>query len=217
MNETLTMIKDTGSTRLRLSFFATLGLLAVVPLVTSCSSSSSEKANVKKTETVAVQEGVPGGIFIETYEGNGTITAINPETRTFTMVRPDGTQGLFKAGPGMVNFPQLRVGDKVKATLTDEMVVFVKKKDATAVDGAATAVVLAPKGAKPGGVVADTVQVTAIVKAVDLEHHKATLQFPDGSTKTIAVRPDVELSAASVGTEVVIRKTQALALSVEKP
>lgn len=213
------MKKATNLTRLGLSFLATLALMSAVPLLTSCSSccGSAEKANVKKTETVAVQEGVPGGIFIETYEGNGTITAIDQEKRTFTMVRPDGTEGTFKARPEMINFPQLRVGDKVKATLTDEMVVFVRKKDAAAVDGAASAVVLAPKGAKPGGIVADTVQVTAIVQAVDLEHHKATLKFPDGSTKTISVRPDVELSPASVGTEVVIRKTQALALSVEKP
>ena len=210
------MKKAIKSIRLGFLFYAMLAV--AMPMITSCSCcSSAEKANVKKTETVAVTEGVPGGIFIETYEGNGTITAIDQEKRTFSMVRPDGTAAMFKAGPGMINFPQLHVGDKVKATLTDEMVVFVKKKDATAVDGAAATVVLAPKGAKPGGVVADTVQVTAIVKAVDLEHHKATLQFPDGSTKTIAVRPDVELSPSNVGAEVVIRKTQALALSVEKP
>jgi len=214
------MKKPIKSNSLGFSLCATLSLLAAAtPLITSCRSccSSAEKANVKKTETVAVTEGVPGGIFIETYEGTGTITAIDREKRTFTMVRPDGTAAMFKAGPGMINFPQLHVGDNVKATLTDEMVVFVKKKDATAVDGAAAAVVLAPKGAKPGGVVTDTVQVTAIVKAVDLEHHKVTLQFPDGSTKTIAVRQDVELSESNVGAEVVIRKTQALALSVEKP
>ena len=133
------------------------------------------------------------------------------------MVRPDGAETSFQAGPGVVNFPQLRVGDKVKATLTDELVIFVRKKDAPAVDGTATTVLLAPKGAKPGGIVADTVQVTARVEAVDLEHHKAKLRFPDGSVRTVAVRPDVELSPASVGTEVVLRSTKALALSVEKP
>src|SRR5262245_50651262 len=174
--------------------FTILAFTAAALFLTSCSCcKSSENPNVKKTETAIVREGVPGGTFIETYEGSGTITAIDQEKRTFSMVRPDGTAALFKAGPELVNFPQLRVGDKVKATLTDEMVVSVRKKDAPAVDGEATAVVLAPKGAKPGGVVADTVQITAIVQAVDLEHHKATLKFPDGKTTTVAVRPDVEL------------------------
>src|SRR5215510_4394304 len=124
------MKKATKSILAAFPVFSTVAItLVATPLLTSCSSccSSAEKANVKKTETVAVTEGVPGGIFIETYEGNGTITAIDQEKRMFTMVRPDGTAAIFKAGPGMINFPQLHVGDKVKATLTDEMVVFVKK------------------------------------------------------------------------------------------
>jgi hypothetical protein len=61
------------------------------------------------------------------------------------------------------------------------------------------------------------VQVTAKVTAIDLKHHKATLQLPDGTSKTFAVRPDVDLTQRKVGEEVVIRFTEALAISVEKP
>jgi len=50
-----------------------------------------------------------------------------------------------------------------------------------------------------------------------LWHHTATLQLPDGSSKTFKVRPDVELTKDNVGTEVVIRTTEAVAISVEKP
>ncbi len=76
---------------------------------------------------------------------------------------------------------------------------------------------LAPKGAKPGVVMADTAELTTRVKSVDLKEHKATLEFPDGSTKTVAVRPNVKLSATDVGREVVIQVTQAVAVRVEKP
>ena len=62
-----------------------------------------------------------------------------------------------------------------------------------------------------------TVQVTAKVTAIDLDHHKATLQFQDGTTRTVAVRQDVDLSQRQVGEEVVIRTTEVLAVSVEKP
>jgi hypothetical protein len=65
--------------------------------------------------------------------------------------------------------------------------------------------------------VADTVQVTATVTAIDLKAHKATLQFTDGTTRTIAVRKDVDLTQRKVGEQVVIRSTEALAISVEKP
>ena len=64
---------------------------------------------------------------------------------------------------------------------------------------------------------ADTVEVTAKVKSVDLKNHRATLQLPDGRTKTFKVRPDVELTKETVGAEVVIRITEAIAISVSKP
>jgi hypothetical protein len=47
--------------------------------------------------------------------------------------------------------------------------------------------------------------------------HRATLQFEDGSTKTVAVRPDVDLNKRKVGDKVVIRITEALAIRVVKP
>jgi hypothetical protein len=80
-------------------------------------------------------------------------------------------------------------------------------------DGGADMVALAPKGAKPGGMMASTVQVTAI----DLKHHKASIQLPNGSSKSFDVRPDVDLTQRKVGEEVVLRFTEALAISVEKP
>jgi hypothetical protein len=76
---------------------------------------------------------------------------------------------------------------------------------------------LTGKGAKPGGMMASTVQVAAKVTAIDLKHHKATLQLPYGSSKSFDVHPDVDLTQRKVGEEVVIRFTEALALSVEKP
>jgi len=124
---------------------------------------------------------------------------------------------VFKAGPEVVNFPQIHVGDQVKVTLTEELVVFMATDAPPQEQGAAGVVALAPVGAKPGALVADTVQVKAKVTEIDLKKHKAKLQFPDGSTHTVAVRKDVDLAKRQVGEEVVIRATEALAITVEKP
>jgi hypothetical protein len=67
------------------------------------------------------------------------------------------------------------------------------------------------------GVMAATLQITAKVTAIDLKRHKTTLQFPDGTTRTVAVRKDVDLTQRKVGEEVVIRCTEAIAIAVEKP
>ena len=58
--------------------------------------------------------------------------------------------------------------------------------------------------------------VTATVTDIDTQNRHATLKFPDGTTHVVAVREDVDLSKRKVS-KVVIRVTQTLALSVEKP
>ncbi len=58
----------------------------------------------------------------------------------------------------------------------------------------ANPVALAPVGAKPGGVVVETSQVTVKVTAVDAKNHKVIFQLPDGTTKRVKVGKKVDLS-----------------------
>jgi hypothetical protein len=74
-------------------------------------------------------------------------------------------------------------------------------------DGAAQVVALAPQGASPAGLVAETEQVTAQVTGIDLMRHQVTLQFPNGGVRTITARPDVDLTQRKIGDQVVIRAT----------
>ena len=197
--------------------FAYTSLLPAALLTFSSCSSAPQTAQVKKTTVVSVQTGVPGGVTVETYKSSATVTAVDASTRTVTVVSPDGATATFKAGPEIINFDQMHVGDQVKATLTRELVVFLRKTGEPAADGEAAAIALAPKGTKPGVVMANTVEVTAKVTAINLKRHEATLVFPDGKSKTVQVRPDVDLTKAKVGEEVVIRTAQTVALVVEKP
>ena len=194
--------------------WAGLALLSAAMLAfTSCSSTPK----VEPTTSAEYEQGVPGGIFVETYKNTATVTAIDAANRKVTLVTPDGRKETFIAGPEVVNFDQIRVGDQVKATVTQQLAVYMAKDNPPASEGEATVVALAPKGAKPGRLITNTVQVIAKVTAIDLKHHKATLRFPDGTTKTVAVRKDVDLTQRQVGEEVVIRVTEAVAISVEKP
>ncbi len=180
---------------------------------TSCSSTPKGDA----TTTAAYQEGVPGGVVVDTFKTTATVTGIDAANRKVTFVSPDGKKTIYKAGPEVINFDQIRIGDQLKVTVAEELVVYLADKGAPPSDSAAALVALAPKGAKPGGLLANTVQVTAKVTAINLKKHKATIQFPDGSSRTVAVRKDVDLNQRKVGEEVVIRYTEALAILVEKP
>lgn len=189
--------------------------LAAVLTLTSCS--SDQPAQGQGGTFVATQPGVPGGVMINTYQITATVKAIDAEDRKVTLVGADGKDAVVKCGPEVVNFPQIRVGDQVKATVTEQLVVAMATDASSDSNGAATAVALAPVGAKPGGMVAQTVQITATVVGIDLEHHRATLEFPDGSKKTFPVRPDVDLTQRAVGEQVTIRATESVAISVQEP
>lgn len=195
--------------RAALALFPT-ALLAL----TSCSTSAPPP--VETTSTAAFEHGVPGGVFVETHKMTANVTDVDAASRKITLLAADGKKTAVKCGPEVINFDQIHVGDQVKATVTDELVAAMAGPGAPS-DGAASVVLLAPKGAKPGGIMAGTVQVTAKIAAIDLKHHKATLQFPDTTTKSVAVRPDVDLTLRKVGEEVVLRVTETVAISVEKP
>lgn len=196
---------------------AMFGLLSAGMLtLTSCSSTPTPPPD-EATTTTAYLQGVPGGVVVETYTMTANVTAVDTTTRTVTLVTSDGKKNKVKCGPEVINFDQIRVGDQLKVTVAEELVAYLAEAGAPPSEGVATVVALAPKGAKPGGITADTIQVTARIAAIDLKRHKATLQFPDGSARTVAVRKDVDLTQRKIGEEVVIRMTEALAISVEQP
>ena len=167
--------------------------------------------------STAVQEGVPGGVTVNTVEVTAKVTAIDTKKRKVTLLLSDGEKETVKVPPEAINFDQVSVGDVVKVILTEEVVVHLDEEGASIPDGYAAGVALAPKGAKPGGIVAEAVKVTATVTAIDQANRTATLRFEDGSTETVPVRDDIDLSQRKVGEKVVFLITEAVALSVEKP
>lgn len=199
-----------------------LAVLAVLPatilVLASCSStSSSSQLPADAAGAIAYQEGVPGGVIVNTVNVSAKVTAIDQAKRKVTLQGSDGKKLTIKVPPEAINFDQIRVGDHVNATVTEELVVYLNEQGATSSSGSAALVQLAPKGAKPGGLVAETTQVTAKVTAIDQKKRTATLRFEDGSTKTLPVRSDVDLSKRKVGEQVVFQVTEMVAIRVVKP
>lgn len=192
-------------------------LIAITPAAILALNSCSSTPKGETTAAAVYEEGVPGGVVVQTHKTTATVTGIDASNRKVTLVSPDGKKTTVKCGPEVINFDQIRIGDQLKVTVAEQLVIYMAKDRPPASDGEAALVALAPKGAKPGAFMANTVQVVAKVTAIDLKHQKATLQFPDGTSKTVAVRKDVDLTQRQVGEEVVIRCTEALAISVERP
>lgn len=194
-----------------MSAVLTSAALLVLP---SCSSSPQPKAEHAKT--ASYEPGVPGGIAVETTTLTARIVAVHEGAREVVLDLPDGTRKIVTCGPAVINFDQLHKDDMVKTTVTEEVAIAMGAETDPPDSGRDTVIALAPKGGTPGAIMATTKQVTATVTSIDLANHTAMLTFPDGQTHKVVVRPDVDLTKRKVGEKVVIRKTDAFALRVDK-
>jgi hypothetical protein len=159
----------------------------------------------------------PGGIVVETITGTATVAAVDAAKRTVTLESGDGTLKTYKLGPEARNFDQIKVGDMVRATYTESVAVFVRKSDEQPGADEVRTIEVAPKGAKPGVIMTDTVEITAKVEAIDYTNRTVTLKGPQGNVMTFSVDASVKkFDNVKVGDELVMRVTEALAIAVEK-
>jgi hypothetical protein len=174
---------------------------------------------VSKTRVMDVEPGVAGGVIEDTSTVAVKVVEVDRATRKVTLADDAGNKASFVAGPEIRNFDQLHVGDKLTATLKDRLTVYVRPAGAGDAAGAtyAAAVAAAPKGAKPGGIVAESYEVIATVSDIDTAKRIATLKFADGSAHPVEVRPDVDMARYKVGDNVIIRVTSALAVLATQP
>jgi hypothetical protein len=167
--------------------------------------------------TPSTDAGKPGAYVVESIQWMATIKAVDYQKRTVTLEGTDGKTGTFNA-KNVRNLDQVKVGDLVKAEYTEELAIFVRKSDEQpgAMEGAMVG--LTPKGQMPCGLVANTVEVTANVEAIDYQNRTITLQGPQGSVKTFKVDQSVQrFDQIRKGDQVVVNYTEALLIAVVKP
>lgn len=187
-----------------------------VALLPACQADDAAQLPPPSTSGVSVFEpGVPGGVNTNVTKVTALVTAIDYKERTITLKNNMGETRTLKMGPAATNFNQIKTGDHVVVTVAEELAIYMREKNTPDSDGAASLIAKAPTGEKPAALFANTVEMTGIVKAVDLAKHTATLQFEDGTSKTVAVRPDVTLNKNQIGQKVVFRMTSAMAITVE--
>jgi hypothetical protein len=195
----------------RLDLVLQLKLAAGIPLVPIEGRIPGERRGA-----VVTAEGVAGGVVVRTFRLSATVIGINKASRKLSLLSEDGIKQTVAVGPDAINFNQIRAGDRVNVEATEELVVSVARPDDAVRGGTAEVVTLAPKGAKPGGVLAEVTQVTAKITALDPQRRSASLRFEDGSSRTVTVRPDVDLSKYRPGDKVVFSLTEMVAIRVQK-
>lgn len=181
------------------------GIILIAGLA-SCSSTQSAGTGAK-----------PGALVVDVVQWTGTVKAVDPTNKLVTVEGPGGKTTTVNAQNAR-NLDQVKPGDKVNVELIEEMALFVRKADAAPSATEEQAIELAPKGQMPGGVVSNTVQITANVEAIDYGKRTVDVKGPLGNVRTLKVDKSVKnFDQVKKGDQVVIRHTEAIALSVTKP
>ena len=174
----------------------TLLLLVIALALAGCWTAPT--ANVQpKGEARLIQSAIP----VESVQHRVTVQSIDADRRIIVLNFSEGATATFKPGPQMANIHQIRAGDKVQATVAQELTIYVLKNGQ--VPGT---------GGKP-----ETLEADAKVLSVDPSYRLLTLQYPNGQAQTFKVGLDVKLLEMEPGDIVVIRTMELIALRLEKP
>jgi hypothetical protein len=190
--------------------------VALASGLTVASPAQDSKEPASKTTVTKSKPGEkPGALMVDEIEVTAVVKAVDHAKRTVTLLLPSKETKTFAVSEEAVNFPQVKVGDEVKASYIESVAVFVTAQGETPAAEEVTTVALAPKGAKPGGLVANTQSITAKVTALDQKTRVITLTGPEGNSLTFEVGPEVKrLNEVKVGDSVTLRYTEALMVDV---
>jgi len=145
-----------------------------------------------------------------------TIQAIDSTDRTVTLRDASGEEDTYSIGPQVTRFDELKVGDTVKMTYYESLVLQVRKSGQpadTTVNAAKTA---GTGGVLPSGTMAVQTRTTVRVKSVDVAVPSITVTTSDGRTITRKVEDAKNLEGVAAGDLVDITYTRALLTSVER-
>jgi hypothetical protein len=155
-----------------------------------------------------------GAIVTDQVEAVVTVTKVDKKARTVTVRGPKGNLADLQVPPESQNLDQVKPGDRFKITYAEAAIVALTHggQPLAAVD---EQMELAPKGAKPGGYKVRTVQVSAVVDAIDYKNRYVALRGPKGNTLALPVSEDVQnFDKVKVGDKLTVAYTQALAIEM---
>ena len=150
----------------------------------------------------------------ESVTATATIQAIDKANRLVTLKDEKGAEDTMVVGPAMTRFDELKVGDKVKVTYYESLVMQVRKPG-DPVKPADDAKITRGTGASPSGTVSRQQTTSVDVLAIDPKLPSITVKTADGRTVTRKVDNPKNLEGVKVGDKIDITYTQAAVASIE--
>ena len=164
---------------------------------------------------VAVQaEEKPSGAEGVLLNVEGTVTAIDLNTREVTVRDAEGEESVVQVGPDARNLDQVEVGDNVSIEYFGGLIFNVEPAGSgKPMRVEKTEMSRAAEGVKPSGFINKYVELVARVEDIDTKARTVTLQGPN-QTVTLSVKEDVELATVKKGDMVKADFVESFAVNV---
>ncbi len=142
-----------------------------------------------------------------------TISAIDAKTRHITVKDDKGETEVIVAGPEVQRFNELKVGQRVRTTYYESLVLSAHAPKQAPKPSSATVDITTSSGA-PGVTAATQLVTTVTVTAIDTKTPTITVRTEDGSLVTRTVQDRKNLEGVKVGQMIDITYTEAILLGV---
>lgn len=190
----------------RISFFRLIGFAVTVATFSGCAGSGG-------TAQEHVYQTPHGVAIVDTFTTVATVAAIDTGKRKVTMMSADGKSSTYKAASG-IDLSQFQVGEKIGLQVTDETALAIKSGGKPAADVVATSLATAAGGGAGAVFEGEAVEVSAKIVALDAKAHRVTLQYADGTVKTMKVHGSVDLTGLAVGNTVTVKYAVSVVVAV---
>jgi hypothetical protein len=176
-------------------------MLTVLPLAAAVGLTGCWTAPVATVRPKGEPRLIQDRVAVESVRRPATVEFVDLRTRTIVM-RTSGEAATFssRAGPKVSNLDRIEAGDEVKATVAEELTIYVSRS------GELPSAVSAPETPVP----------RAKVLSIDRSYRLLTLQYPNGRSEIFKVGRDVKLKQMEAGDDVIIRPVEVVALSLRK-
>lgn len=124
----------------------------------------------------------------------------------------------MKLGQNAPDLSQLHKGDLVTASFYQSAAVMLAKPGTEPTGVEQEDFVVSPQSGQPGGMAVRTIKTTATIEDIDAQKRSVTLKEANGQTLKLKVDASVQnLDQIKKGDEIVVRYTEAAAISITKP
>jgi len=171
------------------------------------------------TISISMAEKMPEGIEIgDSVSITAEVVAIDKVDRSIMLLDDDGNIFDLEISKEVRNFNQIKVGDMLNAEYYTSVAIYIGKPGTQPDADAGIVVGRSAKGEKPGAVIVEAIDISAIIKSINKSKRTLKLKMPDGKVvKTKVDKSFKDFDKLKKGDSIHARITEAVAVSIEKP